>query len=90
MHNMMPTTIDPPAGARQPAFGPLRQRRVLRLAQHTPSWCDTQPWHTVITQGDGTARLREALLAHVDTDAPVNTFRTTRADLDEAVSFVSE
>ncbi|MGC4961197.1 hypothetical protein [Gordonia sp. DT101] len=56
----------------------------------TPSWCDTQPWHTVITQGDGTARLREALLAHVDTDAPVNTFRTTRADLDEAVSFVSE
>ncbi|MCG7207398.1 nitroreductase [Streptomyces arenae] len=35
--------------------------RVLQLAQRTPSWCNTQPWHVVITEGDGTDRFRQAL-----------------------------
>jgi nitroreductase len=39
--------------------------QILGLAQRTPSWCNTQPWHVVVTEGDGTVRLRERLLAHL-------------------------
>ncbi|GGY00241.1 nitroreductase [Streptomyces minutiscleroticus] len=39
--------------------------RLLELAQRTPSWCNTQPWHVHITEGDATRRLREGLLEHV-------------------------
>lgn len=38
---------------------------LLGLAQRTPSWCNTQPWHVEVTTGDATVELREALLAHV-------------------------
>lgn len=34
---------------------------LLTIAQRTPSWCNTQPWHLFITSGDETARLREAM-----------------------------
>jgi nitroreductase len=40
--------------------------RILRLAQRTASWNNVQPWNLVITEGEGTERLRRALLAHVD------------------------
>lgn len=40
--------------------------RLLAVAQRTPSWCNTQPWHLSITSGEATVRLREALLAPVD------------------------
>lgn len=36
--------------------------RILRIAQLTPSWCNTQPWQVIVTRGEGTARFREALL----------------------------
>jgi nitroreductase len=39
--------------------------RLLRLAQRTPSWCNTQPWQVEVTSGEATVRLREALAAHV-------------------------
>jgi nitroreductase len=39
--------------------------RLLRLAQRTPSWCNTQPWQLHITEGAATERLRTELLAHV-------------------------
>jgi nitroreductase len=39
--------------------------RLLALAQRTPSWCNTQPWQVEVTTGEGTARFREALAAHV-------------------------
>ncbi len=26
---------------------------ILRLAQKTPSWCNTQPWQVAITEGGG-------------------------------------
>ncbi|MFD4669547.1 nitroreductase [Lentzea sp. NPDC058450] len=39
--------------------------QVLTLAQRTPSWCNTQPWQVVITEGEGTERLRTRLLAHL-------------------------
>lgn len=38
--------------------------QVLDLARQTPSWCNTQPWHVLITEGDGTERFRAALAEH--------------------------
>lgn len=35
--------------------------RVLAAAQRTASWCNTQPWHVVVTSGDATRRLAEAM-----------------------------
>ena len=43
--------------------------RILELSQHTPSWCNTQPWHLMITRGQGTQRFREAMLAHARSGA---------------------
>lgn len=37
--------------------------RLLALAQRTPSWCNTQPWQVVVTAGQETVRLREAMAA---------------------------
>ncbi len=38
---------------------------VLRLAQRTPSWCNTQPWHVHLTTGTATDKLRTQLMEHV-------------------------
>lgn len=40
-------------------------RRLLALAQRSPSWCNTQPWQVEVTSGDATRRVREALREHV-------------------------
>lgn len=40
-------------------------RRILELAQRTPSWCNVQPWQAIVTLPPATDRLREALYAHV-------------------------
>lgn len=50
--------------------------RLLTVAQRTPSWCNTQPWHLSITSGEATVKLRDALLASfkgsgTDFDYPV-------------------
>ena len=37
---------------------------ILKIAQQTPSWCNSQPWRVVITQGEATENFREALFAH--------------------------
>jgi len=47
-------------------------QRILELAQHTPSWCNCQPWQLVITRGAGTERFRETMLAHVRKGAKPN------------------
>ena len=39
--------------------------RILKLAQRTPSWCNTQPWQVAITEGEGTERFRSGLAAYV-------------------------
>ncbi|MFF2847631.1 nitroreductase [Streptomyces sp. NPDC058001] len=44
--------------------------RVLELAQRTPSWCNSQPWHVLVTEGDGTERFRRMLTKHV-AEAPM-------------------
>ena len=39
--------------------------RMLMLAQLSPSWCNSQPWQAIVTEGAGTERFRTALLAHI-------------------------
>ncbi|WP_345424174.1 nitroreductase [Pseudonocardia xishanensis] len=41
--------------------------RLLRLAQRSPSWCNTQPWEVVVTSGPATDRFREAIRAQAST-----------------------
>jgi len=38
--------------------------RILQLTQRTASWCNSQPWHVVVTSGAGTERFREAVYRH--------------------------
>ncbi|MFI5621871.1 nitroreductase [Nocardioides sp. NPDC051685] len=38
--------------------------QLLELAQKAPSWCNTQPWEVIVTEGEGTERFRRALIAH--------------------------
>lgn len=38
--------------------------RVLELAQRTASWCNTQPWHTLVLSGEPLESLRRALFEH--------------------------
>src|SRR5579863_7928014 len=45
-------------------------QKILELAQRTASWCNTQPWHLVITRGAATDRFREAMTAHVLSGVP--------------------
>ena len=44
--------------------------RVLAIAQRTPSWCNSQPWHVIVTSGEATEKLRAALVAAVRSGAP--------------------
>jgi nitroreductase len=44
-------------------------RRILALAQCTPSWCNTQPWQLVITRGAATDRFRDAMHTHARSGA---------------------
>lgn len=37
---------------------------ILELAQQTPSWCNTQPWHVLLVGGATLADFREKLYAH--------------------------
>ncbi|MFT4082217.1 MAG: nitroreductase [Nocardioides sp.] len=55
---------------------PLERAEIAELvaaASHAPSWCNTQPWELIITDGEETERFRKALRAHAETsfaDAP--------------------
>lgn len=39
--------------------------RLFTLAQRTPSWCNTQPWHTHLLSHAATERLAKSLTDHV-------------------------
>jgi nitroreductase len=39
-------------------------QRILGVAQLTASWCNSQAWRVVVTEGQGTERFRKALYAH--------------------------
>jgi nitroreductase len=44
--------------------------RLLTMAQRAPSWCNTQPWQVIITQGEATRLLAEGLSQHAASGAP--------------------
>ena len=35
--------------------------RILGVAQKAASWCNSQPWQTIITSGEETERFREVM-----------------------------
>jgi len=41
-------------------------QRILSLAQLSASWCNAQPWQTIVTEGEGTERFRRELYAYAD------------------------
>jgi nitroreductase len=45
-------------------------RRILDIAQQTPSWCNCQPWQVVLVGGEAIERFRMALHAHAAQGAP--------------------
>ncbi len=45
---------------------------ILRAAQMTPSWCNTQPWQITLLSGTEADRLREKLYAHAQGGAQAN------------------
>ncbi len=44
--------------------------RIVDLAQRSPSWCNTQPWQVLISEGEGTERLRAAISAYAASHPP--------------------
>lgn len=42
---------------------------IIDIAKGTPSWCNTQPWHVVVTRGEATEAFRAALVERA-TQAP--------------------
>ena len=40
---------------------PAKIEQMLEMAQRAPSWCNSQPWQTIVTHGEGTERFRAAL-----------------------------
>lgn len=44
--------------------------RLLTLAQRSPSWCNTQPWQVIVTEGEGTRRLSDAATAFAAANPP--------------------
>lgn len=46
--------------------------RILGDALKSASWCNTQPWQLIITEGAATDRFREALSAHVNSGKSAN------------------
>ncbi|WP_216893150.1 nitroreductase [Nocardia alni] len=43
-------------------------REIVADATHAPSWCNTQPWQLIVTDGEETERLRKALYRSAETD----------------------
>jgi nitroreductase len=47
---------------------------ILRLAQRTPSWCNSQAWQVAVASAPATERLRAAMLQHVQGREPTPDF----------------
>ncbi len=45
--------------------------RVIAAAQLAASWCNSQPWQLIVTEGNGTERFRQALYAYADANPPM-------------------
>jgi nitroreductase len=40
--------------------------RMLTMAQRSPSWCNSQPWQVIVTEGAGTERFRKGLYEYAE------------------------
>lgn len=58
------------------------QMEILRLAQKTASWCNSQPWQLLITEGAGTERFRQGYYAHALGRTPTPDFDFPQEYLD--------
>jgi nitroreductase len=47
---------------------------ILRMAQRTPSWCNSQAWQIAVASAPATERLRAAMLQHVQGREPAPDF----------------
>ena len=45
-------------------------RRVLEVAQQTPSWCNCQPWQVLLVSGEAIERFRSQLYSHAAQGRP--------------------
>ena len=45
-------------------------REMFSVAQHAPSWCNIQPWRVVVTSGEATVRLTQALAEAATSTSP--------------------
>jgi nitroreductase len=43
---------------------------MLRIAQRSASWCNSQPWQVIITKGAGTERFRQAFFKQASENRP--------------------
>lgn len=53
--------------------------QMLAVAQMSPSWCNSQPWQVIVTEGAGTERFRKVLYEHASRDAAAATGGSTLA-----------
>lgn len=45
-------------------------RRILEVAQQTPSWCNCQPWQVLLVSGEAIEKFRSELYAHAAQGCP--------------------
>lgn len=55
---------------------------MLSIAQHTASWCNSQPWQVIVTEGEGTERFRKELYGQALADAQAGGAPDMKADFD--------
>jgi len=60
---------------------------MLGIAQNTASWCNSQPWQVIVTEGEGTERFREKLYAQALADAQAGGAPNMAADFDFPYSY---
>lgn len=56
--------------------------RMLEIAQMSASWCNSQPWQVIITEGEGTERFRKALFDRAVADAQAQGVPIMEPDFD--------
>jgi nitroreductase len=57
-----------------------RIEQMLAVAQMSASWCNSQPWQAIVTEGAGTERFRKALFEHAARDAVAPAGQTLSPD----------
>lgn len=56
--------------------------RMLSIAQNSASWCNSQPWEVIVTEGQGTERFRQKLYAAALADSQASGQPEMRPEID--------